>query len=199
MRIYMIRHAQSTANLQKVWTGQTNAGLSCRGAAELRDICARFDYPKCDLYFSSPLARCTESMKIIYGRGADFELDELAECDMGELTGRPYTSLDDDPNYLAWIAAPEAESAWRGESFGAFCRRAELGFLKMGDICRESRAESAAAVMHGDVMRAILRRFADQTIAHDEWKIPNCGLYALELGGDGSVRIVERAPAFLFA
>lgn len=181
----------------KVWTGRTNAALSPRGAAELREICGRFAYPKCDLYFSSPLLRCTESLKIIYGRAADCELPELAECDMGELAGQPYTSLDDDPNYLAWIASPDETPPWRGESFGAFRRRAELGFVRMCEICESRGAESAAAVMHGDVMRAILCRFADSAVAHDEWKIPNCGLYALELD-NGCVRNVRRAPEFLF-
>ena len=183
----------------KVWTGQTNAGLSEAGAAALRAVCARFDYPRCDLYFSSPLRRCTESMEIIYGHAADYELSELAECDMGELAGAPYTSLDDDPNYLAWIGSPEQMPPWRGESFGDFRRRAEEGFLKILEICRGRGAESAAAVMHGDVMRAVLHRFADAAVPHDAWKIPNGGAYMLESGGDGRVARFETLPDFLFA
>ena len=198
MKIYMIRHAQSTANLEKVWTGQTNAALSDGGAAALRAICARFAYPRCDLYFSSPLRRCTESMEIIYGRAADFELAELAECDMGELAGAPYTSLDNDPNYFAWIGKPEETPPWKGESFGAFRRRAELGFLKILEICRERGAKSAAAVMHGDVMRAALHRFADPSVSHGEWKIPNGGVYAIEFGADGQMLRCETMPEFLF-
>ena len=194
----MIRHAQSTANSMKVWTGQTNAGLSEEGAAALRGICSRFEYPRCGLYFSSPLLRCTESMKIIYGRDADCELAELAECDMGELAGTPYTSLDDDPNYLEWIASPEETPPWKGESFGAFRRRAEAGVLKMLGICRARGAESAAAVMHGDVMRAVLHRFADARVAHDEWKIPNGGAYMLEFGSGERALRFETLPDFLF-
>lgn len=198
MKIYMIRHAQSTANLEKVWTGQTNAALSDGGAAALRAICARFAYPRCDLYFSSPLRRCTESMEIIYGRAADFELAELAECDMGELAGAHYTSLDDDPNYFAWIGKPEETPPWKGESFGAFRRRAELGFLRILEICRERGAKSAAAVMHGDVMRAALHRFADPSVSHGEWKIPNGGVYAIEFGADRQMLRCETMPEFLF-
>ena len=70
-------------------------------------------------------------MEIIYGRAANFELAELAECDMGELAGVPYTSLDDDPNYFAWIGKPEETPPWKGESFGDFRRRAERGFLRI--------------------------------------------------------------------
>ena len=105
----------------KVWTGQTNAGLSDEGAAALRAICARYDYPRCDLYFSSPLRRCTESMEIIYGpRRGLFELAELAECDMGELAGVPYTSLDDDPNYFAWIGKARGDAAVEGRELRRF-------------------------------------------------------------------------------
>lgn len=198
MRIYMIRHAQSTANSQKVWTGQTNAGLSAEGASALRAVCARFAYPRCDLYFSSPLRRCTESMEIIYGRAADYELAELAECDMGELAGVPYTSLDDDPNYFAWIGSPEETPPWKGESFGDFRRRAERGFVRILEICRERKAESAAAVMHGDVMRAVLHRFADPSVAHGDWKIPNGGAYALDFGTDEAALKCTTLPDFLF-
>ncbi len=198
MRIYLIRHARSTANAMKVWTGQSDAGLSQEGEAELREICRRFEYPRCDLYFSSPLLRCTESMRIIYGRGADCELAELAECDMGGLAGTRYTSLDDDPNYLTWIGNPDKTPPWKGESFGAFCRRAERGFVRMIEICRERGARSAAAVTHGDVMRAVLRRFADSAVAHGEWKIPNCGLYTLECDEKGAARECGRLPEFLF-
>lgn len=199
MRIYMIRHAQSTANSLKVWTGQTNAGLSEEGAAALRSICGRFEYPRCEIYFSSPLLRCTESMKIIYGRAADYELTELAECDMGELAGMPYTSLDDDPNYFAWIGRPEETPPWKGESFGAFRRRAERGFARMLGICRERGAESAASVMHGDVMRAVLHRFADEKVAHGDWKIPNGGAYMLEFGDGETALRCETLPDFLFS
>lgn len=198
MRIFLIRHALSTANSQKVWTGQTDAGLSGRGVEEQISICSRFEYPRCELYFSSPLRRCTESLRLIYGRAADYELPELSECDLGELTGRTYTNLDDDPNYCRWIGSPDAAPPWRGESFSEFRLRAEYGFTKLLSICRSRGAESAAALMHGNVMRAVLHRFADPGTAHGDWPIPNGGVYMLEFGEEDKAALWRTMPEFLF-
>ena len=94
---------------------------------------------------------------------------------------------------------PEETPPWKGESFGDFRRRAENGFLRILEICRERRAESAAAVMHGDVMRAVLHRFADPAVGHGDWKIPNGGVYALDFGAEERAARCERLPEFLFA
>ncbi|MDO5114579.1 MAG: histidine phosphatase family protein [Synergistaceae bacterium] len=199
MKIYLIRHALSTANSRALWTGQSDAGLSRRGIEAQRAMCARFDYPRCELYFSSPLIRCIQSLRLIYGRGADFELPELSECDLGELTGKPYTNLDDDPNYLLWTGSPDRLPPWGGESFAQFRLRAESGFAMLLDICRRMGAESAAAMMHGNVMRAALHRFADGDIEHGLWKIPNGGVYLLDFGESlERARSWSAMPDFLF-
>lgn len=40
---------------------------------------------------------------------------------------------------------------------------------------------SAAVVLHGNVMRAVLHAFADPGIAHSDWKIPNGGFYNIDV------------------
>lgn len=53
--------------------------------------------------------------------------------------------------------------------------------------------------MHGNVMRALLHRFADRNIPHSEWRIPNGGMYVLDFKADGSAALWSTAPDFLFA
>lgn len=199
MRFFLLRHTESVANERRVWTGRMDLGLSKRGAAALAELCSRYSYPEGELYFSSPLKRCLDSLRIVYGRTADYSLPELEECSLGELEGNGYTSLDDDPDYIAWIKKPEMPVRG-GESFDEFTSRARRGFLRMAWICGDKGVSSAVAVLHGNVMRAILSGFVDPRVPHPLWEIPNCGGYLFDYGPDMPVPLpYEKIPGFLFA
>lgn len=175
----MLRHARSTANELAVWSGQTDPELSERGVRELLELRSLGEYPRCGLYFSSPLARCTATLEMVYERKADHFLPEFRECGLGALEGEKYTSLDDDVNYLSWINEPNARHRG-GESFSQFTARVRSGFTRMAEICAAARVQSAAAVLHGNVMRAILHGFVDPSRPHHSWEIPNCGGYLFD-------------------
>lgn len=198
MRFFLLRHTESVANERRVWTGQMDMGLSERGAAAQAAICSRCDYPAGELYFSSPLKRCLDSLRIVYGREADYSLPEFGECSLGELEGKGYTSLDDDPDYIAWIKKP-GTPVRGGESFDAFTARARSGFLRMARICGERGVSSAVAVLHGNVMRAILSGFVEPARPHRLWEIPNCGGYLFDYAPDAPLPLpYEKIPGFLF-
>lgn len=198
MRLLLLRHARSVTNERRVWTGQSDTELSPEGIAEQLEVCSRYDYPQCDLYFSSPLRRCAASLEIIYGQKADRFLPELMECSLGSLEGKIYSSLDNDENYLAWIRQPELCSHG-GESFNVFTARARAGFLKMVEICHASSASSTCAVMHGNVMRAILSGFVDPSVPHFTWEIPNGGGYLFDFEKAlPEPRVYKKIPEFLF-
>ena len=192
------RNTSSTTNGSHTWTGQTDVPLSETGRNELLDTAARYTYPHGDIYFSSPLLRCTQTLDIIYHREADILIPEFKECSLGILEGKPYTNLNDDPHYLAWINDPDKPIP-EGESFNAFKERAARGFLKMLSLAAMGNADTAVAVMHGNVIRAILHRFADPAIPHDEWKIPNGGAYCLNVPcGRQAAAAWSAEPGFLF-
>lgn len=198
MKVFLLRHARSAANERRVWTGQTDIALSKSGIAEQLSVCARYAYPRGDLYFSSPLSRCFTSLELVYGRPADYLLPEFMECALGSLEGTQYTSLDDDVNYIDWINEP-ALRLNGGESFNEFTSRVCRGFLKVIAISEAAGTRSAAAVLHGNVMRAILHSFVDSSVPHQLWQIPNCGGYLFEYGGNSPLSLsYERVPGFLF-
>ena len=197
MKIHLIRHAQSLANAEHVWTGQRDIPLSPLGISEQEKLCGLYKYPEAEIYFSSPLSRCTRSLEIIYGRPADILAPMLSECALGILEGRPYTNLDDDPQYTEWLANPE-RPVEGGESFAGFTRRVCSGFDALIKELLARGVKSAAGTMHGNVMRAVLHRFADEKIPHDKWPIPNGGVYTLTLDTNGAVTSIKTEPEFLF-
>lgn len=198
MRVYLLRHAESVTNERGVWTGQSDVRLSKRGADALLSVRARFNYPKGDIYFSSPLRRCLDTLEIVYDRPADYKLSEFMECSLGSLEGKKYTSLDDDVNYTSWIEKPDS-LIHGGESFSKFTSRVREGFLKMIKISAKEGVLSVVAVLHGNVMRAILCGFVDSYIPHQSWEIPNCGGYFFEYEEclSGCLKY-EKIPSFLF-
>lgn len=198
MRIFLLRHTESETNERRVWTGQMDPPLSERGVALQAEICSRYKYPAGELYFSSPLKRCLDSLRIVYGRSADYVLPEFSECSLGELEGMGYANLDDDEHYLEWINGRTARLTG-GESFNEFSARVCDGFLKMAEICGECGVSSAVAVLHGNVMRAILSGFVEPSRPHALWSIPNCGGYLFNFTpGAHGLLPYEKIPSFLF-
>ena len=197
LTVYLIRHARSLANASHCWTGQRDIPLSDEGRAEQRNLCGSFAYPEADVYFSSPLSRCTQSFDIIYGPRPCMTLPSLMECSLGVLEGQKYTNLDDDPAYAAWLARPDVPLE-RGESFNGFTERVCSGFAELLVRLQRGGRASAAGVMHGNVMRAILHRFADPAVPHGAWKIPNGGMYALSFDDSLKCSKWSTAPSFLF-
>lgn len=198
MKFYLIRHAKSISNDLNEWTGQRDVPLSQTGIDDQKEIALKYSYPKGEIYFSSPQLRCTQSLETIYGHGADILLPDLLECSMGILEGKKYDNLDSDPLYLSWINEPNKPIP-NGESFNAFRTRSELAFEKMLALTVEKKIGSAVAMMHGNVMRAILHRFADSSIEHNKWMIPNGGIYMLNVE-EKTLRVNswKTMPSFLF-
>ncbi|MDD4159659.1 MAG: histidine phosphatase family protein, partial [Synergistaceae bacterium] len=135
--------------------------------------------------------------EIIYGRLPNYISAEFSECSLGVLEGKPYTNLDNDPNYMKWTSFPE-RAIENGESFNKFTERVCNGFEKLIYYIRMNGISSASGTMHGNVMRAVLHRFADTEISHGKWRIPNGGMYILEFDEEGRLGRWSASPDFLF-
>jgi alpha-ribazole phosphatase len=198
MKIFLLRHAKSVHNDANTWTGHIDADLSPGGIAEQVRLCSLFEYPDAEILLSSPLRRCTRSLEIIYGKRPYYAVPELIECALGSLEGKPYTNLDDDPNYLRWLAEPEL-SFHGGESFGEFTRRSRAGFAKLVGSLIEERVRSVVIMTHGNVMRAVLSGFIDRSVPHGRWHIPNGGGYLFDIYDvKKEPSSYEVVPEFLF-
>ena len=173
---HLIRHAESEANEQKVWTGQKDVGLSQKGREDLKRLRQNARYPVGDFYVTSPLRRCADSLRLLYDREADLIVDEFIECDLGEWVGLPYTDLTADPRYLRWVKKPDF-AAPGGESLNTFRERVKQGWERIMPLLIDRR--EVVFLMHGNVIRALMSLIVNQGKAHHEWDIPNNGGYRL--------------------
>ena len=62
----LFRHGLTRANDEGLYLGSTDYPLTDRGAAELASKLDRYEYPRVQRVYSSPLTRCTETAEILF-------------------------------------------------------------------------------------------------------------------------------------
>ncbi|MGH8953343.1 MAG: 2-carboxy-D-arabinitol-1-phosphatase [Acidimicrobiia bacterium] len=154
--ILLIRHAESQANRDHVWSGQADGPLSSIGETSLDAIGKRLHDHHFDLVVSSPLQRATRTAESF---ASDFEISEqLVELDIGRWEGRSRDEiLAENSEYLREaIFERELPMGETGESLGALERRA-IGAV---DAIAEELGEEgrAAVVTHGGFIQEVLHR-----------------------------------------
>ena len=178
----LLRHAESQSNARKIWTGQTDVPLSKKGEQDLVRIKKSGSRPQGDFFVSSPLRRCSDSLRLLYDREPDLIVEEFLECDLGAWVGLSYENLTTDPRYLDWLERPSVPPPG-GESLEAFKKRALRGFKRTLEAAQERGCKKLILVLHGNVMRALLGHMVDPSRPHHEWSIPNNGGYRVVMEG----------------
>lgn len=84
LNIYFIRHAQSMGNKLRTFSGVTDVELSDEGRASLEKAKTFFNDKEISKIYVSPLKRCKDTAKIIFGKH-EFIIDEgLKELNFGD-------------------------------------------------------------------------------------------------------------------
>ncbi len=169
MKLILIRHAQTAGNMLGKYIGITDEGISEGGAERIRSR----EYPSAERIISSPMLRCTQTAGIIYPDMPIEIYPELRECDFGDFENKSYQELNGDPYYQAWIDSGGELPFPNGESRGDFCKRCQRGFARAVESCRG--AKSAAFVIHGGTVMAIMDGFAKSALGYFSYQIANGG------------------------
>lgn len=123
-QIHLIRHGLTDGNTQGRYIGRTDLPLSGEGIRELKNLAEKYEYPRAELYYTSPMLRCIQTMNLLYPGTDCFEVPGLREVDFGKWEGKTAQELSDDP-----LVPPMAGR--RGDG-GAAGRRKRAGFFPAG-------------------------------------------------------------------
>lgn len=161
MKIYLVRHGETTLNARGCYYGRTDVGLSGRGRRQAEELRNFFGQVPLDAVVTSPLKRAAETAEIILsGRGTVAEgagrestteaikiyRDErLCEQDFGIFEGLTYRELTKRyPEQLdAWNRDYFGYRIPEGESFLDVRRRVELFFGDLKERAATAGWESA--------------------------------------------------------
>lgn len=63
--VYLVRHAKSVGNTERIFQGRSNLGLSSEGIAQLPQLAERFRKIPLDAIYSSPLQRAMQTAEAV--------------------------------------------------------------------------------------------------------------------------------------
>ena len=121
--LVLLRHAESTANVEKRKAGQLDVPLSPHGIEQAKALVEDLDAYKFDMVFTSPSERCQDTTFLSIGarhpRSSFIVIDELVERSGGLLEGRLYADIRKEMaprNYKKWARDYNSPPP-NGESF----------------------------------------------------------------------------------
>lgn len=121
MKIYLLRHGETTGNLARIMDGCTDVPLTPLGEEQARragEVLSRIPFTH---VFCSPLSRAIRTMELAMGRPVDYVVDErLTERDSGALVGLTFEQVD---RHAYWDMARNEEAYPDSESIASLFRR----------------------------------------------------------------------------
>jgi alpha-ribazole phosphatase len=173
--IVLIRHGMTQGNFEKRYVGRTDEPLCPDGLAQVKALAAAKILPPCDAIISSPLLRCRQTAEALFP-GRDFRITEdLAECDFGHFEGRTAADLATDAEYRQWVDSGCTAPIPGGEDVTAFLARSAAAFSR--ELLTLPENSTAAFLIHGGVIMAILERYAKPKHSYYEYHLENCKYY----------------------
>ena len=154
MKLYLLRHGETTLNQKKVYYGSTDCELTAKGeaqAASLRPIFADIPF---DTVWSSPLKRATATAALALGVDRpDLARDErLAEMAFGAWEGCSWQDLQGDALFETWCADWRRTRPPGGESFDDLSCRVRRFYT---EVLRPFSGENGLVVAHHAVLRLL--------------------------------------------
>jgi broad specificity phosphatase PhoE len=195
-RLFLARHGESTANQQKLISGQLDMPLTEKGRNQAQWLCDVLKNEPISFIYTSSLSRAVETARpTAEYHGIDIQpVEHLKEIHFGVLQGRTPDGTD-----------AEAETLWRaregdktitipgGEAFASFERRItdylETFLQKLPDI--------ALIVAHRNTNEVILSKLLGLGASTGTAiNIKNKYLYEIELGDTPSVHTIRLGGEF---
>jgi len=94
--IYLVRHGESTWNIEKRWQGSKNSNLTPLGIIQVEKARETLAIIKIDHAFVSPSKRAIDSMKILLNKSVikTIVLNDLREITLGSWEGKTHTEVE---------------------------------------------------------------------------------------------------------
>ncbi len=155
MEIVLIRHGESTANVEARWQGQGNSPLTDEGRRQSLALGRRFGPDAFDLVVASDLDRAADTARAL---GGHVELDpSWREIDLGRWEGKTFDEVQREAGDLlaALRAGEQLRLGGSGESPAEFEERITDSLGRLAERLGDAKA---AVVTHGGVIDAIVGR-----------------------------------------
>jgi probable phosphoglycerate mutase len=153
--VYLLRHAQSTANTKGILAGRDNSvELTKKGFKQAKNLVPVIEQLKVAKIYCSPLTRCIQTIDPYMQKRANtlFDVDKrLIEMDYGSWSGKKLSSLASKRDWRIVQSKPSRFTFPKGESFRSMRARVESILKELSN-----QKQPILLVTHGDVIKMFL-------------------------------------------
>jgi probable phosphoglycerate mutase len=153
--VYLLRHAQSTANTKGILAGRDNSvELTKKGFKQAKNLVPVIEQLKVAKIYCSPLTRCIQTIDPYMQKraNASFNVDErLIEMDYGSWSGKKLSSLASKREWRIVQSKPSSFTFPKGESFRSMRARVESILKELSN-----QKQPILLVTHGDIIKMFL-------------------------------------------
>jgi alpha-ribazole phosphatase len=172
-KFLLIRHSATQSNLERRYIGSPAEPLCPEGINRAKTLAASGRLPAVGSLISGPALRCRQTAELLFP-GKNFSLCQMSEIDFGLFKGKNAAGLLGNTNYERWLETGCLGDIPGGESVVAFKEQCVNTFL---DIAGASHEGTAALVIHGGNIMAILESLALPKQEFYAYHLPNCGFF----------------------
>lgn len=161
-KLYLVRHCQSTGNIQHRFQGRFDADITESGAQQLELLGLRFRNEPIDAIITSPLTRAVKTAEAVavYHPQLSVQVEpELTEIDCGEMENLLLTEIGEKFPVTArhWDETPDLCEFPGGETMVQVYARVNAALDR---IVAEHEGETVVITTHGGVLRNLYARIA---------------------------------------
>lgn len=157
MKLYLVRHGETSANAQGLYCGISDLSLTETGVYQAFSLAKLLADCHFDQLITSGLVRTQQTAKTIIGQ-RQIEQHSIAafnEINFGDWELRHHSEIakNDADNYRRWCHDWQNVAAPNGESFNQFKQRVQLAF---GELLQRHQGQDLLLVLHQGTLRAIM-------------------------------------------
>lgn len=179
MKLFLVRHGQTTGNVAGLIYGQVDYPLTEQGRQQAMAIRPVLEKIKFDRVYSSDLSRAIETQQLAIPDAEGIRTPLLREFDVGRLTNLSYAEAER-------LHAPELEIArengydwFGGESYEQILSR----IRKFLDMLEADPCENVAAFTHNGMLGFMLQIVLGAKFSRTAIKSKNCAIQVFEYDG----------------
>lgn len=162
-QIYLLRHGEARANIDRYFNGYTDCELTDNGKLQAELAALRLKNTQIHAVYTSDLQRTVDTAApLIKLKGMAYEeLYELREINGGEWEGVRWADLPElyPKQYDNWDNTPHLFEAPSGENMKGFSERC---IKVLNKIIKKHEGQSVLIVTHGTVIRVLMHYFYDK-------------------------------------
>lgn len=160
--IYLVRHCQSTGNIEHRFQGRFDASVTEAGEQQLELLSLRFRNEPIDVIYTSPLTRAVKTAEAVAKYHPQLSIihdDSLTELDCGKMENLMLSEIAAQFPTTArhWDESPDLCEFPDGETMAEVYTRVNAALDR---IISENRGKTIVITTHGGVLRNLYARVA---------------------------------------